>query len=85
MFLDKDFSSHDNITKYFTFFFSKTEHIELSIGINDSIYKKEVAHFAPNSWSFFSPLVQKISTNKRFAFVRTLMMMLDKSTTEKGL
>ncbi|WP_298505086.1 P-loop NTPase fold protein [uncultured Maribacter sp.] len=85
MFLDGDFSTHENITKYFTFFFSKTEHNELSLAINDSIYQKEVAHFGPNSWSFFSAIIQKLSTNKRFTYVSTLMMMFLKSTSEKGL
>ncbi len=85
MFLDKDFSTNDNIAKYFTFFFLKSEYNELSLGINDQIYKREINHFGPNSWSFFESIIQKLKTHKRFTYVETLLLMLNKSTKEKGL
>lgn len=78
-----DFST-ENFDKYFNEFFKKNDFVDLSLGIN-KIYQQEINHYGAYDWNFFNLILEKLTNFKKLAFVDTLMLMLSKSTDDKGL
>ncbi len=80
----KEFYDSQNIEKYFNTFFKLNDFDRISLAIND-IYIRVVEFFIPHNWSFFDPLINKLDVDKSINYMKTLMLMFNKSTANKGL
>ncbi len=82
--LNIDFATGDNMEKYFNNYFVKSDYEKLSLGIN-GIYQQIINYYSPFSWNFFDKILTKLNSNKKRDFYKTLMLMYNKTTSDKGL
>jgi len=84
MCIDSEFCSDENDAKYFNLYFAYNDFDKMSLAINE-IYIKEVNKFNVYNWNFFDPIINKLKIKKSTDYMKTLMLMYDMTSGDKGL